>query len=70
MSVYVGIDVHRKRSRVAAVAEDLLADVLARISKGDIRAPAPQSAPLAEAERLLRSLGECGVAGKFVLDPR
>ena len=49
---------------------DLLADVLARISKGEIHPPAPQSVPLAEAGRLLKSFGERRVTGKYVLDPR
>jgi NADPH2:quinone reductase len=51
-------------------SRDLLADVLARISAGEIHPPAPQSVPLAEAGRLLRSFGERGVAGKYVLNPR
>jgi NADPH2:quinone reductase len=49
---------------------DLLTDVLARISAGEIRPPTPCSVPLAEAGQLLKRFGERGVAGKFVLDPR
>jgi len=49
---------------------DLLADVLARISRGEIHPPAPQPVPLAEAGRLLKSFGERRVAGKYVLTPR
>ncbi len=51
-------------------SRDLLADVLARISAGEIHPPAPQSVPLGEAGRLLRSFGERGVTGKYVLNPR
>lgn len=48
----------------------LLADVLARISDGEIRPPVPASVPLADAGPLLTRFGERRVAGKFVLDPR
>ena len=53
-----------------SASRDLLADVLARISQGEIHPPAPQSVPLAEAGRLLKSFGEREVAGKYVLKPR
>jgi NADPH2:quinone reductase len=49
---------------------DLFADVLARISRGEIHPPVPQSVPLAEAGRLLKSFGERRVVGKYVLNPR
>ena len=51
-------------------SRDLFADVLARISRGEIHPPAPQPVPLAEAGRLLKSFGERGVVGKYVLNPR
>ena len=49
---------------------DLFADVLARISKGEMHPPAPQAVPLAEAGRLLKRFAERGVAGKYVLSAR
>ncbi|HEX9356076.1 MAG TPA: hypothetical protein VF933_19925, partial [Streptosporangiaceae bacterium] len=51
-------------------SRDLFADVLAQISQGKIHPPTPQSAPLAEAGRLLTRFGERGVTGKYVLTPR
>jgi NADPH2:quinone reductase len=50
-----------------SASRDLFADVLARISKGEIHPPAPQAVPLAEAGRLLKRFAERGVAGKYVL---
>ena len=49
---------------------DLFADVLARISRGELHPSRPRSVPLAEAGRLLQSFGERTVTGKYVLDPR
>jgi NADPH2:quinone reductase len=47
----------------------LFADVLARISRGEIHPPMPRSVPLADAGSLLKGFGERGVAHKSVLRP-
>ena len=45
----------------------LLADLFARIARGELAPPAPSSAPLAEAGRVLTLIGERRAVGKYVL---
>ncbi|WP_300400528.1 zinc-binding dehydrogenase [Nocardioides sp.] len=45
----------------------LLTDLLARIARGELAPPAPSSAPLADAGRVLTSIGERRAVGRYVL---
>ncbi|WP_308257787.1 zinc-binding dehydrogenase [Pseudonocardia lacus] len=47
----------------------LLADVVGRIGRGELRPPVPESAPLVEAGKVLRRIAERRVTGKVVLIP-
>ncbi|WP_228044127.1 NADPH:quinone oxidoreductase family protein [Streptomyces ferrugineus] len=47
----------------------LLADVLARISRGELHPARPSTAPLADAGRVLQMFGERRAVGKYVLHP-
>ncbi len=50
-------------------ARDLLADVVARIARGEIAPPSPRMVPLEEAADVLRAFTERRAVGKYVLRP-
>lgn len=50
-------------------SRDLLAHVLTRASRGEIRPPTPQTAPLGDAESTLRRFADRRAAGSYVLVP-